>query len=93
MSSFIHSFPFFFFCDCVQVTGAEANVGAAKTKILAALDEYSENNHVLRLPVPAPAFPLIVGKKGATIQDLQSSSGARKIDLNREQLEIIIRGG
>lgn len=56
------------------------------------LQNYSISNHVRKLNIPQEAIPLIVGKKGVTIQELRSDTGVRRIDIDSSSSAITIRG-
>lgn len=76
----------------IRVSGEEDAVKKARETIQTELARFLDNNSVVNLKIPMAAYPLIVGKKGATIQDLQKSTKVRRIDLNRDSEEVVIRG-
>ena len=76
----------------VRVTGSEEAVIKAKEAITTALEGHLDNSTVIKMNVPMAAFPLIVGKKGVTIQELQTLSDVRRIEVDRGSEQVIIRG-
>ncbi len=81
-----------FYLVLFKVIGVSEKVQIAKEAILGMIRSHSENNHIMRINIPLAAFPLVIGKKGVVIQDIQALSGVKKIDANRDQEELVIRG-
>lgn len=76
----------------IRVSGTAEQVLACKGVVQETLKSFSENNSILKVFAPYAALATIIGKKGATISDVQQKSGAKKVDLSRDSNAIVIRG-
>ncbi|KAI0321166.1 hypothetical protein OF83DRAFT_1168679 [Amylostereum chailletii] len=68
--------------DEVLVKGGRKGVAAAKSELLEAVDFEKETNNIVRFTVLARAIPRILGKGGATINEIKDDTGAQ-IDLDK----------
>lgn len=70
--------------DEVLVKGGKKGVAGAKSELLDAAEFEKESNNVVQFTVPARAIPRILGKGGATINQIKDDTDA-SIDLNKAE--------
>ena len=75
----------------IKVTGAEESVAAAKACILNFLQDHQAENGTQRMSVFVDYIPIVIGKGGAVIRELQEKSGA-KIEVQRDSKCLLFRG-
>ncbi|TFY70609.1 hypothetical protein EVG20_g2391 [Dentipellis fragilis] len=68
--------------DEVLVKGGRKGVAHAKAEILDAVEFEKESNNMIKFTVPTQAIPRILGKGGATINEIKDETGAQ-IDLDK----------
>ncbi|KAI0630344.1 hypothetical protein C8Q77DRAFT_1200897 [Trametes polyzona] len=68
--------------DEVLVKGGRKGVSQAKQELLDAVEFEKESNNVLKFTVPSRSVARILGKGGATINDIKDSTGAQ-IDVDK----------
>ncbi|KAI0051918.1 SCP160 protein [Auriscalpium vulgare] len=68
--------------DEVLVKGGRKGVAQAKSELMDAVDFEKESNNVIKFTVAARAIPRILGKGGATINEIKDDTGAQ-IDLDK----------
>ncbi|KAG9316397.1 hypothetical protein JVU11DRAFT_2430 [Chiua virens] len=83
--------------DEVLVKGGKKGVAGAKSELLDALEFEKESNIVLKFTVPARAIARILGKGGATINEIKEDTGAqididKATDDNSALTDITVRG-
>ena len=67
----------------VSVRGSKKGVADARAEILELIEYESENSHTEELRVPSKAVPRLLGRSGATINQLRLDTGAQ-VDLERK---------
>ncbi|KAI0266791.1 hypothetical protein BC834DRAFT_935068 [Gloeopeniophorella convolvens] len=70
--------------DEVFIKGGRKGVAGAKAELLEAVDFEKESNNVVQFTVPSRAIPRILGKGGATINEIKDDTGA-VIDLDKSE--------
>ncbi|VDC07722.1 unnamed protein product [Peniophora sp. CBMAI 1063] len=70
--------------DEVLIKGGRKGVSHAKSELLDAVEFEKENNNVAKFTIPSKAIPRILGKSGATINEIKDESGAI-IDLDKSE--------
>ncbi|TFY81350.1 hypothetical protein EWM64_g2661 [Hericium alpestre] len=70
--------------DEVLVKGGRKGVAGAKSELLDAVEFEKENNNIAKFTIPAQAIPRILGKGGATINEIKDDTGAI-IDLDKSE--------
>ncbi|PWN28993.1 hypothetical protein BDZ90DRAFT_230996 [Jaminaea rosea] len=68
--------------DEVIIRGGKKGVAAAKAEILELLEYEKENNNVAELSVSTASLPRILGKSGATVNQIRDDTGAQ-IDVDQ----------
>ncbi|KIK92825.1 hypothetical protein PAXRUDRAFT_829588 [Paxillus rubicundulus Ve08.2h10] len=68
--------------DEVLVKGGKKGVAGAKSELLEAFEFEKESNNVLKFTVPSGTVARILGKSGATINEIKDDTGAQ-IDLDK----------
>lgn len=68
--------------DEVLVKGGKKGVAQAKSELLDALEFEKETNHVLQFTVPSRAISRVLGRGGASINEIKEETGAQ-IDIER----------
>ncbi|KAF9653203.1 SCP160 protein [Thelephora ganbajun] len=80
--------------DEVLVKGGKEGVAGARTELLDALEFEKENDHTAKFTVPTRAIARILGKGGASINDIKGNTGAQ-IDVDKSseiEATITVRG-
>lgn len=78
--------------DEVIVRGGKKGVAAAKTEILELLEYEKENNNVIEVSVGTSSLARILGKSGATVNQIRDDTGAQiDVDPSGNQDTTIIR--
>ncbi|KAJ2660768.1 hypothetical protein IWW48_002751 [Coemansia sp. RSA 1200] len=63
--------------DEIRIRGGRASVDAAKSELLELAAYEAEHNHTARFSVPADCLPHIVGRAGASINEIKDDSDTR----------------
>ncbi len=75
----------------IILEGSEDKVLAAKQTVMEFIQRETENKNTIEIAVPPGAISIIIGHKGATVNKLSESSGA-KINVDKNTNNILIRG-
>ncbi|KAH7888537.1 hypothetical protein F5I97DRAFT_1853381 [Phlebopus sp. FC_14] len=82
--------------DEVHIKGGKKGVAGAKSELMEALEFEKESNNILQFTVPTRAVSRILGRGGATINEIKDDTGAQiDIDKNDDQgvvTQITVRG-
>lgn len=83
--------------DEVLIKGGKKGVADARSELLEALEFEKESNHVLQFTVPTRAVARILGKGGASINEIKDDTGAhidieKATDGNNGVTNITVRG-
>ncbi|KAF8441452.1 hypothetical protein L210DRAFT_1055834 [Boletus edulis BED1] len=83
--------------DEVFVKGGKRGVAGAKSELLEALEFEKESNNLLKFTVPTRAVARILGKGGASINEIKDDTGAqididKAMDDNSTVTNIVVRG-
>ena len=76
----------------VEVSGNEDQVNDAKSRILEFVAIKERESHVTYVPITSDCIPRIIGTKGATIRELQTSTQAVSIDIDRAENVVMVKG-
>ncbi|THH31786.1 hypothetical protein EUX98_g2412 [Antrodiella citrinella] len=80
--------------DEVLIKGGKKGVADAKSELLEAVEFEKESNNVVKFSVPTRSVARILGKSGATINEIKDDTGAQ-IDIDKvsdDQTNIQVRG-
>jgi transcription antitermination factor NusA-like protein len=75
----------------IEVNGDEDKVAKARAHVEAFVEEHKETACSAQVRVPAAAFPLVIGTKGAMAMEISDTSGA-KFDLDRVHEVAMLKG-
>ena len=75
----------------IEVNGDEDKVAKARKVIEQIIDEHQATSFTMQIPVPAAAFPLVIGTKGSKASEISQVSGA-KFDLDRTNEVANVKG-
>ncbi|KAG8907944.1 hypothetical protein FRB99_001452 [Tulasnella sp. 403] len=70
--------------DEVVIKGGRKGVASAKAELLELVEFEKQHNHILKFNVPTRAIARILGRGGATINNIKDTTGAQ-IDLDKEE--------
>ncbi|KAI0930260.1 hypothetical protein AcV5_007021 [Taiwanofungus camphoratus] len=70
--------------DEVLVKGGKKGVAGAKSELLDAVEFEKESNNVVKFTIPARSVARVLGKSGATINEIKDTTGAQ-IDVDRAE--------
>lgn len=76
----------------VRISGPEDSVAAANAALLEWIRAWEEANAEVSLALEKSMIPVVLGKDGSVINEIQKESGCR-IDIERKSSTVIIRGG
>ncbi|KAF9523997.1 hypothetical protein CPB83DRAFT_820710 [Crepidotus variabilis] len=83
--------------DEVLVKGGKKGVAGAKSELMEALDFEKENNNILKFSIPTRSVARVLGKGGASINEIKDETGAQ-IDIDKgsedggNNTAIVLRG-
>ncbi|KAK2464263.1 hypothetical protein APHAL10511_003720 [Amanita phalloides] len=82
--------------DEVLVKGGKKGVAGAKSELVDAYEFEKESNHVLKFAIPTRAVARVLGKSGASINEIEDNTGAQididKVTARSEVTSITVRG-